>query len=147
MQVKDIMTASCRTVGEDTTIGEVATLMCLYDFSGLPVVKDKKLVGFIAEKDVLARLFPSVEEAMQGMSAIDFDTKAAEYRSLMSQSVKDLMVGSVTTVPADMPILKAAITMARNRFRRIPVADGDKLLGMLSLSDVHKALYHQSLMA
>jgi CBS domain-containing protein len=32
--------------------------------------------------------------------------------------------------------------MARHNFRRIPVATGDKLEGMVSLGDVHKALFH-----
>ena len=43
-----------------------------------------------------------------------------------------------------MHILKAASLMASKRFRRIPVADGDVLVGMLSLGDVHKAIFHQN---
>jgi len=104
-----------------------------------------RLIGFIAEKDVLAQLFPSVEDAMSGMSTIDLHDKVKEYADLMNRKVGDLMTRGARTVSPDMPILKAAIVMANNRFRRIPVAEGDKLVGMLSLGDIHKAIFHKSL--
>ncbi len=146
MLVKDIMTKGARTVTEETPIREVASLMCLYRYSGLPVVEgEDKLVGFIAEKDVLAQLFPSVEDAMEGMATIDLKEKVKEYSNIMNRKVSDLMTRGVKTVSPDMPILKAAIIMANNRFRRIPVAEGDRLVGMLSLGDIHKAIFHKSL--
>ncbi|WP_456373571.1 CBS domain-containing protein [Thiolapillus sp.] len=145
MLVRDVMTKGARSVTEDTSIQEVASLMCLYRYSGLPVVDGDKLIGFIAEKDVLAQLFPSVEDAMEGMATIDLKEKAREYKSIMNRKVGDLMTRGAKTVSPDMPVLKAAIIMANNRFRRIPVAEGDKLVGMLSLGDIHKAIFHQSL--
>jgi CBS domain-containing protein len=139
------MTQGARSVTQDTPIQEVASLMCLYRYSGLPVIEGEKLIGFIAEKDVLAQLFPSVEDAMEGMATIDLKEKAREYKSIMNRKVGDLMTHGAKTVSPDMPVLKAAIIMANNRFRRIPVAEGDKLVGMLSLGDIHKAIFHQSL--
>ncbi len=144
--VKDIMSTGVRTVRRDTPIKEVVSLMCLYRFSGLPVVEDdNRLVGIVAEKDVLSRLFPSIEDTMQGLANFDFAEAAKDYRSLMDKKVEDLMASSVKTVSPDMPALRAAVYMAMNRFRRIPVAEGEKLVGMLSLGDVHKALFHESL--
>jgi len=145
MLVKDIMTMGARSVTEDTKIQEVASLMCLYRYSGLPVVDGDKLIGFISEKDVLAGLFPSMEDAMAGMANIDLSEKAREYKNIMSMKVSDLMTRGTKTVSPDMPVLKAAIIMTNNRFRRIPVAEGDKLVGMLSMGDIHKAIFHQSL--
>lgn len=146
MLVKDIMTKGARTVTAETPVKEVASLMCLYRYSGLPVVDDDgRLIGFIAEKDVLAQLFPSVEDAMAGMTTIDLHDKVKEYADLMNRKVADLMTRGARTVSPDMPILKAAIIMANNRFRRIPVAEGDRLVGMLSLGDIHKAIFHKSL--
>ncbi len=145
MLVQDIMTKGARSVTKDTPVQEVASLMCLYRFSGLPVVEGEKIIGFIAEKDVLAQLFPSVEDAMENMATIDLKKKVGEYKSLMSGKVADLMTHGAKTVSPDMPVLRAAIIMANNRFRRIPVAEGDKLVGMLSLGDIHKAIFHQSL--
>jgi len=146
MLVQEIMTHGVTTVTEETPLMEVASLMCLYRFSGLPVVDETNmLVGFIAEKDVLAQLFPSVEEAMQGMATIDFSAKASEYGKIMDKTVSELMVRGVKSVEPDMPMLKAAVIMGNHRFRRIPVAKNGHLLGMLSLGDVHKALFHRCL--
>jgi len=118
--------------------------MCLYRFSGLPVVNDDKLVGFIAEKDVLNRLFPSIEEFMEGSATLkDIDIKE-RYKDLMGMKASDLMINNVISVSPDMHALRAAAMMVRNRFRRIPVADGDTLHGMLSLGDIHKAVFHSS---
>ncbi len=145
MLVKDIMSRNIRTVHPDTSLLEVSSLMCLYRFSGLPVVEDGKLVGFIAEKDVLHRLFPSMEEFVEGTAAMKLDDMEGQYKELMHLKAADLMARNVITVAPDMHPLRAAAIMVRNRFRRIPVAEGGKLVGMLSLGDIHKAIFHATI--
>jgi CBS domain-containing protein len=147
MLVKEIMTRSVKTVTSKTPLTEVVSLMCLYRYSGIPVVEEDILIGIIAEKDILASLLPTADDLKDGMAAIDFDRLLADYASAVKGTVDDLMTRSVKSVPADMHILKAASVMTGHRFRRIPVADGDKLLGMLSLGDVHKAIFHRNLSA
>ena len=147
MNVNEIMSRDITTVSPDTSVMEAASLMCLYRYSGIPVVDGDNLVGLIAERDVLSHLFPKLEDAMESLATIDFTEKTKEYSSLMSKPVSDLMAKNVKTVTADMPILKAAVFMANNRFRRIPVADNGKLIGMVSLGDIHKAIFHQSIKA
>ncbi len=144
MLVKDIMTRSSRTVCPETDLIEVVTLMCLYRYSGLPVIEggeSNKLVGLIAEKDVLHRLFPSLEDLMEAGASVDYDKMMSKYQDVVNLKVKEVMTEKVITVQPDMHILKAATVMARNKFRRIPVSDGGQLVGMLSLGDVHKAIF------
>lgn len=145
MLVKDVMSRTVRTVDPETSMLEVSSLMCLYRFSGLPVVSGGKLVGFIAEKDVLNHLFPSIEEFMEGTAAMKLDDMQGQYRDLVKLQVADLMARNVITVSPDMHALRAAAVMVRHRFRRIPVAEGDELCGMLSLGDIHKAIFHSSI--
>lgn len=146
MQVREIMTSSPRTVTPETDLLEVVSLMCLYRYSGLPVMEGDGMVGFIAEKDVLHKLFPTLEDMMtEGLAAVDFDEMMLRYKGVVNLKVGDLMAKSVITVAPDDHILKAATTMVRRRFRRIPVAEGDRLVGMLSLSDIHKALFQVNL--
>ncbi len=57
MQVKDIMSASVKTVSPTTPIAEVVSLMCLYRYSGLPVVDNDKLVGMLSLGDVHKAVF------------------------------------------------------------------------------------------
>lgn len=142
MLVQDIMSRGIRTVRPDTALLEVSSLMCLYRLSGLPVVENDKLVGFVAEKDVLSRLFPTLGDFADGMVGMDFTEMEAQYKNVMHLKTADIMATRVISVRPDMPALQAAATMVRNNFRRIPVASGDTLLGMLSLGDVHKALFH-----
>lgn len=142
MLVKDIMIRSIRTVQPDTPLLEVSSIMCLYRLSGLPVVEDGKLKGFIAEKDVLSRLFPSLSDLMEGMATVDYSSMEAQYKEVMNLKTADIMSSRVISVRPDMHALQAAAIMARHNFRRIPVATGDQLEGMVSLGDVHKALFH-----
>jgi CBS domain-containing protein len=138
------MNRSVRTVSVDTKVMEVASIMCLYRLPGIPVVEDDdRLVGIIAEKDVLHSLFPKLENLMEeGMGNVDLDKEMAKYKDVLSMSVSDLMTRNPIAVPPNMHVLRAATIMVRNRFRRIPVAHNGILLGMLSLGDVHKAIFH-----
>jgi CBS domain-containing protein len=139
------MSSHVKTVEPDTRLTEVVALMCLYRYSGLPVVDNGKLVGFIAEKDVLHRCFPKLEDLMDGWASIDLDAMLDQYKDVVSLRVRDVMTKNPLTVPPDIHILKAATVMARRNFRRIPVADGDHLLGMLSIGDIHKATFFRTL--
>ena len=146
MMVEDVMTTSLKTVTPDTPMSEVVTMMCLFRLSGIPVVEDdNKLVGMIAERDVLDPLFPTLEDMLDGGAtpAMDVETALGKYNDVTGKMVRDLMTKNVITVSPDMQILKAAARMVGRRFRRIPVAVGDRLVGMLSLGDVHKALYRE----
>ena len=145
MNTKEIMCRNLKIVTPETSMASVVADMCLYRISGMPVVdKDNNLVGFIAEKDVLHRLFPSLDDTMNMSLHVDFEGTEANYKSVMALKVSDLMTNKAISVTSDMPILKAASVMVKNRFRRIPVADDGKLVGMLSLGDVHKALFKQA---
>jgi CBS domain-containing protein len=146
MLVSEIMTHSPKTVRPDTKLLEVVSLMCLFRYSGLPVEDESgKMVGFIAEKDVLHRMFPKLEDFKDMMAAPDYDNMLYQYKDVVNLQVSDVMTENVITVSPDMHILKAATVMVRHKFRRIPVADAGKLVGMLSLGDVHKAVFQANL--
>ncbi len=146
MLVRDVMSRSPRTVTRDTQLLEVASLMCLYRFSGLPVVEDEdRLVGFIAEKDVLHRLFPTLEDLKDGTASVDLDALMGQYKDVLNLKVSDVMKSNVITISPDMHLLRGTTSMVRHRFRRIPVAEDGKLVGMLSLGDVHKAIYQANI--
>ncbi len=146
MLVRDVMSRSPRTVTRDAQLLEVASMMCLYRFSGLPVVEDNdRLVGFIAEKDVLHRLFPTLEDLKDGTASVDLDAMMGQYKDVLNLKVSDVMKSKVITISPDMHLLRGATNMVRHRFRRIPVAEDGRLVGMLSLGDVHKAIYQANI--
>jgi len=145
MVVSDIMSKSPKTVTPETKLLEVVSLMCLFRYSGLPVEKDGELLGIIAEKDVLHRMFPKLEDFAHTMATPDYDAMMRQYRDVVNLKVEDVMTPRVITVAPDMHIMRAATVMVRHKFRRIPVAEAGKLVGMLSLGDIHKAIFQANI--
>jgi predicted transcriptional regulator len=145
MLVKDIMTTNLRTITSDKKLGEVVSMMCIYRYSGIPVVDDGKLVGTVSESDVLGRMFPKLEDLMDNMTGVNYDDQMNQYSEVVNISVKDVMTPTVISIKPDMHILQAASMMVGRKFRRIPVAVGEELVGMLSMGDVHKAIYQTTL--
>ena len=145
MLVKDIMTTNLRTVTSGQKLGEVVSLMCLYRYSGIPVVDDGKLAGIVAESDVLGKMFPKLEDLMGSIAKVNYDEQMDEYSHVVHLSVKDVMTPAVITIKPEMHILQAASMMVGRKFRRIPVAVDNELVGMVSMGDVHKAIYQCTL--
>jgi CBS domain-containing protein len=96
------MSRSVRSVNPDTKIVEVASLMCLYRFHGLPVVdSDEEPVGIIAE----------------GIHSIDLDKEMARYSEILGLKTEELMTPNPVTVDPQMHVLRAATVMVRHNFR------------------------------
>ena len=147
MLVKDIMEGAVRSVKVDTPMIEVASLMCLYRFSGLPVTDDEnKLIGIVSEKDVLDQMLPSLQDLVGGgMASIDMDDLIGSYKDVLKLTVEEIMTKGAISVSPETHVMRAAAVMARNKFRRIPVGDAGELVGMISLGDVHKAIYQANI--
>jgi CBS domain-containing protein len=54
------------------------------------------------------------------------------------------MTKNVISVSSETPLLKAVATMAKGNLRRIPVVDDGKLVGIVSLGDIHRAIFLKS---
>jgi CBS domain-containing protein len=147
MLVKDIMSRAVKVAHPDDPVREAAVVMCLHKISGMPVVDDNgQIVGIISEKDILWAMFPSLQEYIRVPSVPDFEALENSYRDVVNQRVREVMTAKVFTVTPDMPALRAASIMFRNRIRRIPVADNGRLVGIVSVGDVHKAVFQANLM-
>ncbi len=145
MLVKDVMTTNVRTARRDTRIRDVAILMCFHRISGLPVVDDENaIIGVISEKDVLRAMYPKVDEALRLAQTPHFEELESEYRDVLNLHVDALMSQRVFTVTPNDPILRAVSVMFAHKIRRIPVADHGRLVGILSIGDVHKAIFKET---
>ncbi|MCW9048341.1 MAG: CBS domain-containing protein [Gammaproteobacteria bacterium] len=148
MIVNDIMNTSVKTANIDTLIQDIASIMCFNKISGVPVIdSDDKLIGVLSEKDILKAMFPDVGQIMQEGGIPDFESIEADYKGLLNKKAGELMTQTVASVRAEMPLLKAASMMCVKQIRRIPVTDSDnKLIGIISIGDVHKAIFQESLL-
>jgi CBS domain-containing protein len=140
VQVQDIMSTNVKTVTPDQLVRDVAIIMVMDHISGAPVVDNNNLVGIISEKDILQHMFPKLDEVMSD-ARFDFENMEHNYKDTMNVKVGELMTKDVASIDLSMPCLKAASTMWLRNFRRIPVTHNNKLVGIVSIGDVHRAIF------
>lgn len=146
MLVKDAMSTTVKTCSKDDTIKDVATIMCFNEISGLPVVdEDNNVIGIVSEKDVLSSMFPDMEDLLDSGGKPDFEEMENDYKNILNNKVGDIMTKTVASVTPDMPVLRAASLMWVRKIRRIPVTENNKLVGILSMGDVHKRIFQETL--
>ncbi len=145
MLVSETMTTTVKTAKADTPVRNLANIMCLNKISGLPVVDDENnIIGIVSEKDILKRMFPNMSDlAEDGMP--NFEEMEKNYAETLNLAAEDIMTTRVSSVKPGMPIMKAASLMCLRNIRRIPVVEDNKLVGIISIGDVHKAIYQDTL--
>ncbi|VAX08174.1 hypothetical protein MNBD_GAMMA25-454 [hydrothermal vent metagenome] len=145
MLVKEIMNTNVKVASLTTPVRDIAVTMCFNKISGVPIVNDEnEIVGIVSEKDVLNSMYPKVDEYMQ-VGSYDFEQLENEYTDILNLRVKDIIKPGLFTVTPDDPILKAVSIMCLKKIRRIPVTEGTKLVGIVSIGDVHKAIFQKHL--
>ncbi|HZQ29459.1 MAG TPA: CBS domain-containing protein, partial [Patescibacteria group bacterium] len=65
MRVAEIMNKQVEFVTTETPVIDVSSLIFGRSINGVPVVENKKLVGFITERDILQKFFPKVSEYVE----------------------------------------------------------------------------------
>ncbi len=129
MFVKEWMTPNPQLVKKKTPVMEAMNILREGGYRRLPIVSKGKLVGIVTDKD-LKNATPSQATTLS----------VYELNYLLSKlTVKDVMVSPVITVGADDTIEKAALLMEEHKISGLPVMDGDRVVGMLTITDMLKA--------
>ena len=137
MKVSEIMTKNVITAGPDETIKEVILKIRKKNISGLPVLdKNGKVLATFSETDV-AKALPDILNEAQYIPLVDV-------RELTAEPIRKVMHMPAVTITPDTTVEEAA-TLILEKFRhRLPVVDADgKLVGLVSLGDILKALLHK----
>jgi acetoin utilization protein AcuB len=118
------------TVRPECTIAEAEDLMALHKIRRLPVVDgEKRLLGILSKEDIHNAL-PSIIDA-------NFDDNA---RALANQArVEPFMTKKPITVDPMAPLEKVAATMRKNKVGGLPVVAEEKLVGIITESDIFQA--------
>ncbi|TRO53233.1 CBS domain-containing protein [Candidatus Bathyarchaeota archaeon] len=120
MIVRDVMTKNIKTVKPDETVHAAVQKMNKFDIGSVIVVSSGRPVGIITETNIMRRI---VEPRMDPATVW----------------TKDIMSSPLTTIDENAAVEEAAKMMADKRINRIPVIKGDKLVGLISSTDIVKA--------
>ncbi len=144
MLVSETMTTNVKTAKADTPVRTLANIMCLNKISGLPVIDNKNnIIGIVSEKDILKRMLPDMSDLTEARP--NFEEMERNYADTLNLKAEDIMTKVVSSVSSNMPIMKAASLMCLKNIRRIPVVNDRKLVGIISIGDVHKSIYQDTL--
>ena len=125
LQAKDVMTKRVVCIGRETPIFEALKLMAENNVTGIPVVKDDKvLIGILSEQDVL-RLFHTFDDEKD-------------------RTVSDFMTQPVIHFDENERLLDICYCLRDNSIRRVPVTSGGKVVGVISRSDIIRCILEQA---
>ena len=141
----DLMTRDVAVVHPETSLLEAVKLMAQRQISGVPVVDNTgALVGMMSEGD-LVRWHEGYSERQANWLdrlADGFDLAPAFHAGIQEQQrkVKSVMSPGVTTVTEGAPAREVASLMHAKNIKRVPVVRDGKLVGIVSRSDLIRAL-------
>ena len=143
MVVRDVMSTGVLTAKKTDTLRSVVIKMLSRHCGAIPVVEDDgKLIGLVAVRDVMIPLYPKYGDYVHdNVHSRDFVEMEEGFPSVLKKTVGDVMSQNPLTVSPDDPILEAASYMGLKHFRRIPVVEGGKLVGMVSIGDINRGLF------
>lgn len=120
MNVEDLMNTDLCTVDPEATLAEASTLMGERGVGSAMVIDGGRLVGIVTERDVVRAM----------SNAHDAPTRP----------VAEWMTRNPGAAAPGTAIKEALKTMVDGGFRHLPICEGDKPVGMVSMRDIAKAL-------
>jgi CBS domain-containing protein len=139
LKVKDLMTREVLTLAPNTTVREAAEILATEHVSGAPVVRLGTVVGMVSSMDLLEFIagLPADPEAVSG---------GLDHGILDDHTVEEAMTrGPIKTIALDAPASTAAEMMQQEGIHRLPVLDNGKLVGIISTTDLVKAIADRKL--
>jgi CBS domain-containing protein len=141
VRVEDFMTRRAVTIAPDTTLLAAAKLMLEHRIGGLPVLDaSARIIGIFSESDLLREEGKSEDSSPWLQMMVGPDGKPAEPRRLDARKVGDVMTRQPITIAPGASIAQACRLLHEHRLRRLPVVEGDKLVGMIARADLVRAM-------
>jgi len=144
MQARHVMVSPVITVGEHSTVRDVAKVMITHRISAVPVVdRAGKLIGIVSEADLMHRKETGTERPSSWwLSMISGDRAlTTEYVQSHATKIADVMTRDVQTTQPDTPLCEVADLLEDKHIKRVPIVNtaGD-LVGIVSRSNVIQAI-------
>jgi CBS domain-containing protein len=143
MNASDVMTRNVITVSPDATVADAVELMLERGISGLFVVDaNGVLVGVVTEGDLLRRDELGTERRKSWWLRLIASPgrQAADFTRTHGRKVADVMTHDLISVDADGSLEEIVARMEEHRIKRVPVLQGDRMVGVVSRADLLRAL-------
>lgn len=143
MKVRDVMTSRVVTIGPDATVRDAAQIMLEKRISGLPVVDSGgALVGIVTEGDFLRRaeIGTGKKRSLWWDIVLGPGRLAEEYVQSHGRHIKDIMTAELYTTTSDAALEDVVALMEKRQIKRVPVVDNGKIVGIVSRSNLIRAL-------
>lgn len=131
--IRDWMTRNLITISSNCTLPEAYWRMVNNNLRRLLVVDREVLVGIVTLEDLRGKM-PSIMIGMDPLRANDMLTKLP---------VRYMMTENPKTISIDATLIQAANLMLELQVSALPVMDGDHLVGIITESDIFRALVKQ----
>lgn len=130
--VRDWMTPDPVTVSAGRFLPEAYLRMKSHNIRRLPVMEDGELVGVVTLSDI---------RAAAPLGSLTFGMGNSMFNHTR---VRQVMTAPIVTIGPDAPMTEAATRMMEGKFGGLPVLDGDRLVGILTESDVFRMMLEMS---
>ena len=143
MIVADVMTRNVISIAPEATVEDAVKLMLARNISGLFVVDGAgDLAGVVTEGDLLRREeIGTVRHRPWWLRLLASPSRqAADFFHAHGRHVRDVMTDDVISVAHDAPLEGVVTTMEKNRIKRLPVTQEGRVIGVVSRSDLLRAL-------
>lgn len=146
MKTRDMMTKEVITVNPDMPVRDVAALLVKHKISGIPVIDGNgKVLGIVSEGDVLRkRIAPKAPDNLSVLGTMLCYDEMKEYqdafRKMGANTAAEIMSEPVISVDVNDDIGKVGEVILNHHIKRVPVMENDKLVGIISRSDLVKLL-------
>jgi CBS domain-containing protein len=143
MRAHQIMTRQVITATVDTSITEAARTLLNHHISGMPVVDAVgRLVGVVSQGDFMRRAEIGTQRKRSRWLKILLGPgrEAADFVHERGRKVGEVMNPSPITVTEDATLEEVTTTMEKNDIKRVPVVRGDRLVGIVTRTNLVQAV-------
>lgn len=107
------------SVGVDTPVRDAVALLAEKRIGAVPVMDGDRVAGIFSERDLVYHI-------------------AGEGAAMLDRTVGEVMTAPAITVASDLALLAALSLMTRRRVRHLPVVEGNRMIGFVSIGDLVK---------
>jgi CBS domain-containing protein len=120
MKIEKLMIKNVITLSADASVYEAVKLMNKNRIGCLVVVSSDEIVGILTERDLLERVLENCRDPKK-------------------TGVSEIMTKNVIVGKSDMEVSEATRLMFENKMKKLPIREGNRLVGIVTLTDIARA--------